>query len=207
MWRLVKALLALVILFVGALTILKSFDYYQPDFNRGYLIGRSDYFHGIFKYGLYAHIIATPLVILIGTLQIFLRYEYRFPKLHRWAGRIYGGLILAFAAPGAIVIAAFALGGLWVKLNFFVLGPLWIAFTLAAWYYARRGKLVLHQQFIIRGYILTVSAVTLRIFSFVFIHYFDWTGSDMYAWSVWMSWLPFLLGYEVVLVAIRQFNK
>ena len=200
MWRLVRALLALIILLVGGLIIFKSFDYYQPDFRRGYLIGRGDYFHGIFKYGLYAHIVATPLVILIGTLQIFLRYEYRFPRMHKWLGRVYAILIIGFAAPGGIIIGAYSLGSPWIQLNFFVLGPLWIVYMLAAWYFARQGQMIRHQRFIIRGYILTASAVALRILSFVFIQYLDWQGADMYAWAVWLSWAPFLAIYEIILL-------
>lgn len=204
MWRLVRLILGLAILFVAALIFLKSLDYYQPDFGRGYLVGKEGYFHGIFKYGLYAHIISTPVLILLGTIQLFLRYEYRSPQLHRWIGRLYGGLILGIAAPGALIMAVYAYGGFWGKLSFFILGALWILVTGLAWYFARKGDLLRHQRFIIRSYILTISAVTLRIFSFLFIHYLDWYGPEMYATTAWLSWLPLLLIYEGILLTRRQ---
>lgn len=203
MWRLVRLLLSLVILFVGTLIFWKSLDYYDPDFEQGYLLGKADFFGGIYQYGLYAHIISTPLLLLLGTAQIFLRYEYRFSTLHKWLGRFYGVLVLSLAAPGALIMAEHALGGIWGKANFYLLAILWILTTAAAWYFARKGKIVRHQEFIIRSYILAVSAINLRLFSFVFIYFFEWSGPDMYVWSAWLSWLPFLLIYEV----LRIFKK
>ena len=47
-----------------------------------------------------------------------------------------------------------------------------------------------------RSFILILSAVNLRILSFLFIYFLDWSGPLMYTWISWLSWLPFLMLYE-----------
>ncbi|WP_416372473.1 DUF2306 domain-containing protein [Aquimarina algiphila] len=60
-----------------------------------------------------------------------------------------------------------------------------------------KGNVLKHQQDMIRSYILVVSAINLRILSFVFVSLFTWSGEHMYTTIAILSWLPFLLFYEV----------
>ncbi|WMJ75530.1 hypothetical protein RCC89_20555 [Cytophagaceae bacterium ABcell3] len=69
MLRPVKLVLLLIISGIGILIFLKSLDYYSPDFTRGYLLGKKEIFDGLFKYGLYAHIITAPFVLFIGIFR------------------------------------------------------------------------------------------------------------------------------------------
>lgn len=51
-----------------------------------------------------------------------------------------------------------------------------------------------------RAYVLTLSAVFLRLWSFICVHYLDWYGDSMYIFIAWASWLPFLAIYEFSLI-------
>ncbi len=199
-----KLLLALFILLIGAMIFHKSLDYYQPDFGKGYLMDKRQAFEGIFKYGLYAHIVAAPLALLIGTFQIMFRYERRLAKAHRWLGIVYALLILCMAAPGGFIMSFYALGGVLGTLGFALLSLLWFGFTLQAWRYAKAGQYTLHRQYMLRSYVLTVSAISLRLLAFGFIHYGGWTSEDAYLLISWLSWVPQLLVLEVWLWMERR---
>jgi hypothetical protein len=188
------------ILLVGFLIFHKSLEYYAPDFSHGYLSNKKEFFNGLFKYGLYAHIISSPLALLIGTLQIFVRYEKRFSRMHAGLRRAYVFLVLGLAGPGGLVLGAHAIGGLWGRMSFYLLSMLWMIFTSIAYYLAIRKKFVLHQKFMNRSFILACSAVNLRWISFIAGYFFGWRDETSYVLSAWLSWLPFLLAYECILM-------
>ena len=195
-----RVLLAGVIFLVGALIFHKSLNYYSPDFQRGYLAGKGYIWDGIFKYGLYAHIVTAPFVLLISTIQVLFRYETRLSTVHKTAGKIYCLLVLILAAPGGLVMSFYAIGGVWAKANFILLSSLWWVVTFMAWRFARKRDFTRHRNFMIRSFILALSAVNLRILSFVFVYFFDWQGLEMYTTAAWLSWVPFLLAFEMLIL-------
>jgi uncharacterized membrane protein len=197
--RQAKIFSLVILLFVGFLIIVKSLGFYSPDFSRGYLSNKKDIFDGFFKYGLYAHIASVPFIFLIGTAQIFFRYEFKKGKLHAALGKIYVYLILFISAPGAFIMSFYAFGGALSKASFFILTLLWFWFTFQGFMKGRKKDFSSHQQFMVRSYVLTLSAITLRIISFVFIHFFDFHGELAYTLVAWLSWLPFILLTELIL--------
>ncbi|MCR6638222.1 MAG: DUF2306 domain-containing protein [Sporocytophaga sp.] len=171
----------------------KSLEYYSPDFQRGYLLDKKEVFDGIFKYGLYAHITTVPIILLIGSSQAFFRYEKSNKRIHRVLGSIYIYLILFLSAPGAFIISFYAFGGWPAKVSFLTLTILWAWFTYQGLRYGKNKNVIAHKNFMIRSYVLTLSAITLRLLSFIFIHYFNFYGELAYALSAWLSWLPVLI--------------
>lgn len=196
--QLVKYLLLLLVALVGIGIVIKSVDYYTPDFSRGYLSDKKNIFDGIFKYGLYAHIITIPIIFLIGTIQAFFRYEMRYPKIHRAAGNIYVYAILFVSFPGALILSFYAFGGLPSIISFVTLSILWAYCTYKGWYYGKRKMLSEHKKFMIRSYVLTTSAIMLRILSFISVHYFYFYGGNAYSIISWTSWMPAIMITELL---------
>lgn len=195
----VKIIFLTFILFTGVLIIIKSFEYYTPNFQRGYLLDKKAVFDGIFKYGLYAHIITVPLILLIGSSQVFFRYENSGRNIHRVLGSVYVYLILFISAPGAFILSFYAFGGWPAKLGFLTLTILWGWFTYKGLRKAKRKDVIGHKNFMIRSYVLTLSAISLRVLSFIFIHYFDFHGELAYSLTAWLSWLPFIILTELII--------
>ncbi len=198
----IKVVVSILILCIAFLIFQKSLEYFHPDFTRGFLFGKKEYFDGIYKYGLYAHIIGTPVCIVIGTLQIFFCFEKKFPQLHRKAGKIYVVTVLFLAVPGGFIMAFSAIGGQLSELCFLLLAMLWMFFTYKAYQSARNKNFVEHKKHITRSFILMLSAINLRILTFIFIQFFNYEGVQMYTLAAWLSWVPSLLIYEWV-----QFRK
>ncbi len=199
-----KWFLILPISLIGILIFHKSLEYYNPDFSTGYLSDKEAVFDGIFRVGLYAHIISVLPTLLIGTLLIFFRLEQSNRKLHRSLGKVYVILVLLFASPGGLVLAFYAIGGFWGELAFVSLSLLWFGFTFLAYKSARKGKIQPHKNWMQKSYILCLSAVNLRILLFISHHFLDLHGSEIYMICAWLSWLPFLAVHEIYRFLIRQ---
>ncbi|MFK7970601.1 MAG: DUF2306 domain-containing protein, partial [Bacteroidia bacterium] len=150
-----------------------------------------------FTWGLYVHVIAMPPMLLIGAGQLWLA-RVKFPRIHRFFGLFYIALVLITGVPSGLILSAFAFGGWMATLSFAILSLLWGSFTLRAYLRARQKRFQLHARDMTRSYILATSAVWLRILSYICIHFFDWSGVNMYITISWLSWLPFWLGYEYV---------
>ena len=192
-------LLILPILFVGFLKVIKSLDYTTPNFSQGFLINKEEVFQGIYKYAFYIHILASPLALFTGTVNAFFRLEQNYRKWHRVIGTTFLYLVLCLVAPSGLIMSFYAFGGTAGVIGFLVLSVLLFLFAFKGFKSIREQKIQQHQQFMIRAYILMLSAIWLRIFSFVTSHYFEWYGETKYAVIAWASWLPFLLIYEALL--------
>jgi uncharacterized membrane protein len=185
------------IILIGLLITIKSLDYYVPDFTRGFLSDKETIFKGTYKVAFFAHIIVMPIILLIGSIQIFFNRDKSGGKAHRFFGKVYVFLILFIAAPSGIVMSFYAFGGLASILNFITLSTLLFVFTYQSFISIISGNIIKHKKNIVRAYLLVLSAILLRVFSFICIHYFNWDGENMYTTIAWCSWLPALLIYEL----------
>ncbi|CAN5425481.1 hypothetical protein BH09BAC1_BH09BAC1_16570 [soil metagenome] len=192
-----KTLLFCLALLIGASIFVKSLDYYRPDFNNGYLSDKRAVFNGIFAVALYAHIIIAPVALLIATVQSVFPYWKAKPIVHRWLGTAYVLLVITLGAPSGFVMAFYSLGGWMGHLGFLLLSLLWVGFTLRGWQQARKGEYTQHRKYMLRSYVLVLSAVSLRLLLFISNHYFNWAGDDSYAIIAWLSWLPQLFLLEI----------
>ncbi len=192
MLRLVKGFYLLIALLIGIMIVMKSIDYFTPDFNQGFLMGKSEIF-SLYKPFLYAHIIGAPIAFLTGLFQ----FTFNKSNIHKPVGIVYVASILLMAGPGGLLMSFYALGGIVSIVNFLILSLLWLIFTGLAFYYALEKKFVQHRSMMIRSFILTNSAILIRILSFA-NHQLEVVGTELsYIIISWVSWLPSLLAYEV----------
>jgi len=190
---------------LGILIFIKTFDYYKPDFSSGFLADKQTFFDGIFKYGLYSHIVSAPIVLLCGLLLFSQKIREKFIKLHRFLGRVYVISILFVAAPGGFIMAFFAFGGIFSTINFIIVAILWWIITYIAYQKIRKKDIIMHQKFMRRSMILTVSAVLFRFYSFVGVQ-FGYGGETFYVFIVFMSWVPNLLIFEIWNLTKKQIS-
>lgn len=193
MIRLVKIIYVFFTFLVGTLIVIKSIDYLNPNFHRGFLIGKEDYFFSYYRYALYAHMIGAPVALFSGIIQ-FLKLK---SKWHRFVGGIYVVSILGLASPSGLLMAFHAIGGLHGVISFLVLSSLWFFFTLQAFIAIRTKRIAMHRRFMVRSFILTNSAVSIRVFSFINLQYLHVPVIEAYVVISWLSWMPMLMLYEM----------
>jgi hypothetical protein len=142
------------------------------------------------------HMLIAPLALLSGALQFLPRLRARYPKAHRYLGRIYVTCCV-FAGVAALTMVPHALGGPVAGLGFGILAILWIGTTLAGWWAAVRRKLELHRLLMRLSYAMTFGGVTLRLqipigFMLGYTSY-----AAMSVWLAYTSWIPNVIAVGV----------
>lgn len=181
------------------LIVLKSIDYINPDFTKGFLLGKKESFEH-YKLFLYAHIIASPIALLAGIFQ----FSFTHSKHHRLIGKTYVLSILLFASPGGFYMAWFAIGGTLSVINFCLMAILWFHFTYKAYLHAKQRQITKHKVFMIRSFILTNSAIFIRVLSFINHSYELVELTTGYILISFLSWAPQLLIFESYLQLKRS---
>ena len=159
--------------------------------------------------GLYVHIFASGIALVLGPFQFLSGLRQRRPALHRWMGRIYltgvllGGLSAFIIAPGII-------SGMVGEMGLLSLASLWLWTGWMAYKNIRAGHVQIHRDWMTRNYALTFAAVTLRLWlgtliatqvPFLETRYagdFDALFVEVYRVVMWLSWVPNLIVAEMI---------
>jgi hypothetical protein len=159
-------------------------------------IGRQPLWKGI----LIVHI-AAGIVCLFSVLPQFSRKLLRrIPGLHRWCGRIYAASVLFVVCPTGIYLAFFAKGGLAGQAGFLLLGAATFHTTLRGVTSMIGGArdLTAHREWMTRSFAYTASAITFRVYHFVFF-LGGMAEETNYVTSLWLSVLGNAVIAELVL--------
>jgi uncharacterized membrane protein len=110
---------------------------------------------------LVVHLVSAIPLLLLPPLQFSRRLRARWPVWHRRAGMAY--LVSAvLASTNAIYLAVtFDAPGNRPPLLMFSL--LWLAFSIAAWWCARRRAFAAHERFVVRSYAIALAFVFVRV--------------------------------------------
>ncbi|QDU25085.1 hypothetical protein ETAA8_01460 [Anatilimnocola aggregata] len=178
--------------------ILLEYRWYFPAnfVESAFLTGREETFTRAYAIAFYTHIISGPPTIVLGTFLVWSQGAGRFRLWHRWAGRVQMVLIFAALLPSGLMMATQAFTGPMAGWGFAAL-TLATAFCAAlAVYYACTKRILLHQVWASRCYVLLISPLILRVVSGALIV----TGTESettYVLNAWLSWLVPLAMYEI----------
>jgi uncharacterized membrane protein len=148
--------------------------------------------------GIYVHVFASSVALILGPLQFWARLRAARPALHRWLGRCYLGIGILVGGLAGLLIASYAHGGPVARLGFACLALAWLYTGLRAYRAIRARDLAAHRRWMIRNFALTFAAVTLRL----------WLPASVvsgvpfgiaYAIVAWLCWLPNLAVAEWML--------
>jgi hypothetical protein len=194
-------MLLLALAFFAYLMIRLTLPYTAMRSNTGFLHTKLTIYHLLhWRFSFYIQIFISCLVLLAGFTQFAPRLLIRYPRLHRSMGWIYLVIVTVVSGPAAFVLALYANGGWGARISFALLAALWIGSTAIAGYYAFRRRFTLHGKFMFRSYALTLSAITLRVYTLLM----DWLllpihPREVYILSAWLSWIPNLLFAEMLI--------
>lgn len=150
--------------------------------------------------GLYTHIAASGVALMVGPFQFLPGLRGRRPSLHRWMGRTYVAACLIGGAAGG-AIAMFSAAGPIAGVGFLSLAVLWLVFTGLALAAVLRRDFRTHERWMIRSFALTFAAVTLRLYLPAGIILADGEFTTPYRIIAWAAWVPNLLLVEAFLRA------
>lgn len=160
----------------------------HPDMRAAYLA------HQI---GIYTHVFASSMALLLGPFQFSLRLRQRHKQAHRWLGRTYLGIGVLLGGLSGLYMSAFAFGGIAAKLGFTCLALAWLYTGIRAYLSIRNGAVAEHRKWMVRTFSLTFAAVTLRIYlPSAMISGVPFETS--YPFIAWLCWVPNLLVAELL---------
>jgi hypothetical protein len=197
-------LFASALLYFSGLMIAITIPYFSFENDVDFLLVKQDLLaNKLWIYSFYIHISTSPLVLVSGIFQFYRPFQIRFPRVHRYAGYLYGGTILLLSAPSGLVMAFYANGGWAAKISFILISVLWWFFTARAILRVLRKEIIPHRADMLRSYALTLSAITLRLYVFIIPMISDLRGIPMYVIVSWLSWIPNLLVAEFIIRKVR----
>lgn len=196
---------SLLVVFFSALMIRLTLPYFTFETDVDFLLTKQEILYNkIWLVSFYLHIGASPFILLAGVVQFndYLLSHYK--KLHRLTGKIYVLLILFISAPSGLIMAFYANGGWPAKSSFMIIAVLWWYFTWKSFSEIKNKNIAAHRAYMIRSYSLTLSAITLRLYTFMIPQLVHINGVLFYILVSWLSWIPNLLIAEWV---IRRKSK
>lgn len=196
-----RGLLLLALAFFSFLMIRLTLPYTAMRSNVNFLHTKQSIYHlRYWRISFYTHVFTSCLVLIAGFTQFAPRLLVRYPRVHRAMGWVYLIIVTTISGPAAFVMALYANGGLAARSSFTLLAVLWVAFTGYAGYYAVRRRFALHGAFMFRSYALTLSAITLRGYTyFIDLTTLPISPRDIYITTAWLSWVPNLILAEILI--------
>ena len=144
---------------------------------------------------LWGHILGGPLALALAPLQLSVWLRQRWPRVHRWSGRLYGAAVLIAGLAG-MTLAPTSDASNFARAGFFMLGVLWLFSTFKGIQFAMRGDLSRHRWWMERSIALTFSAVTLRLIMGPLMAS-GWSVAQTYDITAWGSWVLNLAILEI----------
>lgn len=155
---------------------------------------------------IFSHMIAGGLITLLVPLQMIPIIRRRWPRLHRWSGRVLVvmGLFTALGGLGYIALRG-TIGGPHMSVAFAIYGVLTGLAAGQSYRHARAKRFDLHRDWALRFMVLAVGSWIYRL------HYFVWaTLTDRAAMAydfsgafdqvnLWAFYVPYLLMLELML--------
>ncbi len=151
---------------------------------------KQDYFHiAQWRIAFYTHVFTSILVLLAGFTQFSPWFHKKYKSLHKKLGYVYVINILVVTGPASLLMGFYANGGLSSIVAFILLAILWMGFTATAVYKAIKKDFNAHRIFMIRSFVLTLSAISLRIWKVLFAMFTDIPPMDRYRIIAWLGWV------------------
>jgi uncharacterized membrane protein len=101
----------------------------------------------LWRGALYAHVPSALFALPACLVLLSARVRRRAPRLHRWLGRLTGGLILCVVVPSGMYLALFAQGGYVTTLGFWLTGAIAFGAMFKSIAAARAGDMQAHRRF------------------------------------------------------------
>lgn len=200
--RFAVAALAFITVFIGSVFLVElaiPFLQFQP--NVDFLQSKRLIYHlDWWRWSFYIHVFSSPIVIFAGLFQFNRLTIHRFPKFHRICGYIYILVLLLIACPSGFLLGLYANGSYPTQVSFTLLSVFWFATTIIAFKRAKSGMFESHAKWMIRSYALTLSAISLRAFTFLLAYFkIELYPPDSYILVSYASWIINLIVAEVLI--------
>lgn len=184
------------LLFFSYLMLDITLQYIPIQLDVAFLRIKQQYIHIThWKIAFFVHVFTSMFALIAGFTQFSASFLRKFPKWHRFIGKMYVIDILIFTGPSGFIMGLYANGGLSSRIAFTLLASLWMFFTLQAYLKIKQKDIRAHKAYMYRSYALTLSAITLRVWKYLIVMVLHPRPMDVYMIVAWLGWV---LNYVLV---------
>lgn len=143
------------------------------------------------------HIIPGILFMILGPLQFVRRIRSRYPKVHRWSGRLFVvmGFVIGFTA--LAMSSLMSIGGA-VERAATTLFALIFLFALGkAFLHIRRREITPHREWMIRAFAIGLAVATVRPIVGMFFAFSGLSPQEFFGIAFWIGFTLHLIAAEV----------
>jgi hypothetical protein len=196
----------IVLVAVTALNVTVRIATDVPNIQSGVVPPSTELAHGYARYPLlaYAHILPGLLFMVGGGLQFVGRLRRRYPRFHRWLGRV---LVAAGLTTGALAVAYGVLvpyGGTLEAAATVVFGAAFIVAIVRGLLHARRRDFAKHREWMIRAYAIGLGVSTIRIWIGLLESLTGKTLQQVMGAAFWLGFLTHAAAAELWLRSSRR---
>lgn len=155
----------------------------------------------------YVHLLFGVTATASGIPLFFKRLVHYRSNLHKQIGKLYIISILYFTGPTGLYLSFFAEGGHWASIGFILMSLAWMLPTYMAYYKIKQKDIKGHYRWIIRSYCMTLSGVTLRLFTPIGSHYIGFDEETNFIISSFVWIINVILGEIILLANTKQQNN
>lgn len=152
-----------------------------------------------YRWILIAHITAGGGTLIFGLVQFWEKLRKYSPRLHRIVGLLY--VIAILVSSFCALVLAFTTAyhvNLPYAFSLQVWASVWISSTFIAYYAALRKRFMLHKEWMIRSYIVTIAFVISGLLSKTAFVQSLGSFDEISPSLIWMGWTVPLYVYELV---------
>jgi len=151
--------------------------------------------YSINSLGIYVHIFASSLALLLGPFLLNESFRKSRPKLHRSLGKVYMVVGVILGGLSALYMSFYAFGGMVSTVGFGLLAIVWIYTGAMGVFAIMRKDFLEHRRWMFRNYALTFAAVTIRVYIGLFFAA-GFEFEEFYPMLSWLCWVPNILLVE-----------
>ena len=108
------------------------------------------------------HILPAMLFMLLGPLQFVRSLRSKYPRVHRWSGRIFLAASAVVGVTGLTLAFGKTIGGADEKAAIALFGTFFLIALGKALWHALRRDFAQHREWMIRGYAIGLAVATIR---------------------------------------------
>lgn len=197
-----------VVIFLAVCLAGIALSYFDFDLTKSFLGSKQAMIgNKIWLGAFYLHLFFGAIVTLVAIPLFFSKIISFKAKLHKQLGKVYIGSILFVSGPTGLYLAFFAEGGQFATIGFILMSMAWMIPTYIAFQRIIKGDVQGHYNWMIRSYAMTLSGVTLRLFTPIASRYFNFDYETTFILSAYIPWIiNLLLGEVLVLLNKKRFQ-
>lgn len=162
----------------------------------------------------YIHISVSVVALATGLTQFSRSLLQTYPKVHRLSGKIYVFGVLFLAAPTGLLMGFYGEGGIVAQIGFIFQAFAWWWLTYKGYTSIRTGDAQTHFKYILCSYAVAMSAITLRLMTYVLARYKDYYNLDCEAgnisqffchpnYYIFVAWVSWIFNWLLALLLLR----